>query len=73
MWWIIEMVVPLGKVLGWLYLLGKWVNPFASKASGFGGVPGSFPSSLAIPLPSSGLTIFLSSNENTHYNIIGYY
>jgi hypothetical protein len=43
-WWIYnvggyQVVVPLGKVLGWLYLLGKWVrlfNPFASKASGLG-------------------------------------
>ena len=49
------MMVPLGKVLGWVYLLGKWVrlfNPFESKASGFGGAPDSFPSSLAYPLPS---------------------
>jgi hypothetical protein len=48
-WWF-----NLGKVLGWLYQLGKWVRlfrPFAYKASGFGGVPDSFPSSLAFPLP----------------------
>jgi hypothetical protein len=58
-WWfnlvVYPLVVPLGKVLGWLYLLGQWVrlfNPFASKASGFGGLPDSFSSSLAYPLPS---------------------
>jgi hypothetical protein len=37
--------------------LGKWVrffNPFSSKASGFGGVPDSFPSCLALHLPSGG-------------------
>jgi hypothetical protein len=34
-----------------------WVrlfSPFAAKASGFGGVPDSFPSNLAFPIPSGG-------------------
>ncbi len=70
-----QVVDPLGKVLGWLYLLGKWVrlfNPFASKASGFGGVADSFPSSL-VPSIFDSLRIFLSSNVNTYYIIIDYY
>ncbi len=51
-WWL-----DLGKASGQLYLLGKWVRlfkPFDSKASGFGGVPDSFTSNLAFPLPSGG-------------------
>jgi hypothetical protein len=32
--------------------VGQVVYPFASKASGFDGVPDSFPSSFASPLPS---------------------
>jgi hypothetical protein len=52
---VYPVVVPIGKVLGWLYLMGPWVrlfDPFASMASGFGGVPDSFLSSWAYPLPS---------------------
>ncbi len=52
---VYPVVVPLGKVLGWLYLLGQWVrlfDLFASKAFGFGGVPDSFSSGLSYPLPS---------------------
>ncbi len=52
---VYSVVVPFGKVLGWLYLMGQWVrlfDPFASMAFGFGGVPDTFLSSLAYPLPS---------------------
>jgi hypothetical protein len=69
---VYQVVVPLGKVLSWIYLLGKWFglfNPFALKA-GFGGVPDSFPSSLAYPLSTlwwSGNIFLLQGKYLLHY------